>query len=362
MRLERAEAPPELEHDQRKKVVIADDDRTVRNVISRVLELKNFIVVVAASGEECMEYIDDCSVDAFLLDVYMPGIDGLTICRALRNSQAHIQTPVLCMTAAGETTHVNAAFAAGADDFIVKPVNPNVLDARLRGQIERYENVREHARLRANLDRYISRRTRQMVSEFTETGILPAPQEAEVCVLFSDVRGFTQLSQDADPKSLFASLSHNLGLQVDAVYRHGGYVDKFAGDGIMAIFDEQNKTQAACRCALEILELTSEAGKYQRDPVLRLGIGIHSGTALIGNVGSELHFDYSVIGETVNLAARLCGTAAPMTAVISAAAVADCGPVTDMRFNAPCTIDVRGVREPVAVYQLERLPGPVDNG
>ncbi len=62
-----------------------------------------------------------------------------------------------------------------------------------------------------------------------------------MCVLFSDVRGFTQLSQDADPKSLFASLSHNLGLQVDAVYRHGGYVDKFAGDGIMAIFDEQKQ-------------------------------------------------------------------------------------------------------------------------
>ncbi len=68
--------------------------------------------------------------------------------------------------------------------------------------------------------------------------------------------------------------------------------------------------------------------------------------------------DYSVIGETVNLAARLCGTAAPMTAVISAAAVADCGPVTDMRFNAPCAIDVRGVREPVAVYQLERFARP----
>ena len=336
-----------------KTVIIADDDRTIRNVLSRVLEISGYETITADSGEACLELAREHNVGAFLVDVYMPGIDGLTVCRSLRNDVRYRYVPILLMTAGGEAKHVDAAFESGADDFIVKPVNPTTLSARLRGQIERYDTLIEMEKLRENLNRYISRRTQKMVSEYTSTGVLPAPEESEVCVMFSDVRDFTQISEAVDPQQLFATLSDNLGMQVDCVARHGGYIDKFAGDGIMAVFDQEDGSQSACRCALEILRLTEEASDYQPEAMLKIGIGIHTGTALIGNVGSELHLDYSVIGKTVNLSARLCGSAAPMTAVVSADVVRRCGDVSALRFNARTEIAVRGVREPVEIYQLE---------
>lgn len=333
-------------------VLVADDDRTVRNLVSRVLTLKGYRPLTASGGEEALTLAVQQPVDAFVLDLFMPDIDGLEVCRALRGLDCGRNAPILCMTAAGEAPHVSSAFGAGADDFIVKPVNPHILDARLRGQIERYETMREMARLQANLDRYVSRRTRDMVREFTASGVLPAPTEAEVCVMFTDVRGFTQLSHEVDPRNLFASLSDNLGMQVDCVYRYGGYVDKFAGDGIMAVFDCDDAALMACRCAEEILGLTARGRNGHGESALEIGIGIHVGPALIGNVGSERHLDYSVIGKNVNLAARLCGSAAPMTAVVSSDVVKACGPLGKPRFRFPEPIRVRGVRDPIMVFRL----------
>lgn len=335
-------------------VLVADDDRTTRNVIARVLELHGYDVTVASCGSECIERFESDPADALLLDVYMPDIDGMDVCRRLK--RRHKDTPVICMTAAAESWHVAAAFEAGADDFLIKPINPLVLKARLRGQIERYQSLAEMERLRNNLNRFVSRRTVEMVNEYTSTGELPPPRESDVSIMFTDVRGFTALSQQAEPHCLFAALSDNLGMQVDCVLRHGGYVDKFAGDGIMAVFDDGDRARHACECACEILDLTADAMQYQAEPELRLGIGIHSGAALIGNVGSEQHLDYSVIGDTVNLAARLCGAAEPMTAVVSEATVAECEAVAGLRFVEPRAIDVRGVSERIGVHRLLREP------
>ena len=333
-------------------VLVADDERTVRSILARVLELQGYRVIAAQGGAEALALANQHECDAFLVDLYMPEIDGLAVCRELRDSARYRQTPILCMTAAEESRHVNAAFAAGADDFIVKPVNPTVLQARLRGQLERHASLREMNRLRANLNRYVSRRTQHMVQEYTRTGVLPPPEEAAVCVLFSDVRGFTRLSQEIDPQTLFRELSANLGMQVDCVYAHHGDVDKFAGDGIMAVFDEPDAALNACRCALDILTRTQSEETQLNKALLRLGIGIHCGPALIGNVGSVRHLDYSVIGETVNLAARLCGAAAPISAIVSSDVVGACRGAPEIRFGAAEQIPVRGMRNAVTVHAL----------
>ena len=335
-------------------VMVVDDDRTVRNVLSHMLKAMGYRTIVADSARSCLDLAASEQVDAYIVDVQMPEVDGLAVCRELRASERSRLSPIICMTAAGEAAHVNTAFAAGADDYVVKPVNPVVLKARLAGHVERRRAMRATERLRANVNRYISRRTLQMAEEYTATGILPGPIEREVVVLFSDVRGFTQLSQEVEPPILFAALSDNLGMQVDTVYSHNGYVDKFAGDGIMAVFDGETAAERACRCGMDILARTLDAGNQYSDPALKLGVGIHAGPALVGNIGSAQQLDYSVIGETVNLAARLCGQAAPMTAVVSDAVVQLCTEAQELKFTAPCEIRVRGVRDAVAVWNMER--------
>ena len=117
------------------------------------------------------------------------------------------------------------------------------------------------------------------------------------------------MSQEMDPELLFRMLSEHLAAQVDLVYNHGGYIDKFAGDGIMAVFDGDKMAARCCRCALEIMDMSRDNAARRGAKISRLGIGMHLGFAIIGNLGSENHLDYTLIGDTVNLATRLCGIA-----------------------------------------------------
>lgn len=340
--------------DATKTILVADDDRTARTVLARILESDGFKVVQAERGEKCLFLSMEKAIDGFLVDLNMPGLDGVELCRRIRSLERHKLTPIICVTGYDDDTAVSRAFAAGADDFIAKPVNPTTLRARLSGHLQKMDYMKEMERVRKNLNRYISRRTQTMVEAYSITGILPMPEQHDVCVVFSDVRGFTQLSQELEPTTLFNVLSRHLGMQVDCVYRYGGYIDKFAGDGIMAVFDSERRVAEACRCALEIIDTTQSESLGRIERKLELGIGIHAGSALVGNIGSDKHLDYSVIGETVNLAARLCGCAEPMSIVVSRDIVDRAHTEPDLAFTAPCEVKVRGVRDPVTVYNVER--------
>lgn len=155
------------------------------------------------------------------------------------------------------------------------------------------------------------------------------------------------MSQELEPENVFEILSRRLADQVKLVYLHGGYVDKYSGDGIMAVFDGEDMTRNCCRCALGILESAHDAGAMQ------LGLGIHQGYAMVGNLGSEDHLDYTVIGKTVNLAARLCGLARQSIIVSRAVRDAVAGDAA-FRFSSERTAQVRGFRDPVTVFELQR--------
>lgn len=337
-----------------KTVLITDDDRTVRTVLAKMLRADGYRVLEAERGEKCLLLCVERHIDAFLIDLNLPGIDGAELCRRIRANERYRYTPIICITVVDEELAAGRAFEAGADDFITKPINPHTLKARLGGRMQKTEHLRELERVRANLSRYISRRTQTMVEAYSNTGVLPTPEEQEVCVLFSDVRGFTQLSQALEPSLLFNILSTQLGMQVDCVYRHGGYVDKFAGDGIMAIFDSEQRVNEACECALEIIDITRNKADVDSNRVLRLGVGIHTGRALVGNIGSDKHLDYSVIGDTVNLAARLCGCAEPLSIVVSEAVRRAASTHSGLLFTAPCQVTIRGFDHPITVYNMQR--------
>src|SRR5262249_43010466 len=152
-------------------------------------------------------------------------------------------TPILFVTGAGEHDHVAAAFAAGCDDFISKPVDGVVLRARLGNHLERLAYFRQLEGARRALNRYVSKRTREIAEAASRTGNLLPPEQRDVVILFSDIRGFTALADDMDPQKLFSLLSGQLAEQVNCVHEHGGYVDKFGGDGVMAVFDGEDRVR-----------------------------------------------------------------------------------------------------------------------
>ncbi len=179
----------------------------------------------------------------------------------------------------------------------------------------------------------------------------------EVTLLFSDIRGFTTLSESRTPEEVVAILNRYFSKQVEVVFRHGGTVDKFIGDCIMAFWGaplaDPDQAKHAVAAALEMAEVLLE---FRKDlgadlaEVFDVGIGIHTGQAVVGFMGSENKLDYTAIGDTVNLASRIEGQTKGIARVLVSAATRErCGDAFD--FVERGTYKVKGREQPVALYE-----------
>jgi len=339
-------------------IMVVDDSPVSRQLLEHALSDAGYRACLAEDALQALEMLQHQAVDGFLLDIEMPGMNGIELCRQLRALPAYKMTPILFITGLEEQSSLKDAFAAGGDDFVQKPADPVVLKVRLHGLLQKMDLYNQVVQIRRNLNRYISPRTQKMVEVYSNTGTLPPPQERKLCILFCDIRGFTTLSQEIEPATMFSVLSQQLGNQVDLVYQHGGYVDKFGGDGVMAIFDGPDMVLNGCLCALDIIDSTRESITLQGRQLMPLGIGIHYGSALIGNIGSAEHLDYSVIGTAVNIAARLCGQAKPMSVIASKQVRDMVENFPRIRFTEEKQACLRGVKEPVMIYEMTGNAAP----
>src|SRR5690554_112973 len=177
--------------------------------------------------------------------------------------------------------------------------------------VQVYDEQRQRARVRALFERYVSPAAiDEMLSQPGSVSV--SGQRRDVTVMFSDIRGFTALSEKLRPEEVVAILNDYLGAMTEIIFKHGGTVDKFEGDGILAIWNaplavEDHPTRAV-ECALEMTRRLAEMQQgwaATGQQALKNGIGISTGPCFVGNIGSSQRMDYTVIGDTVNLAARL---------------------------------------------------------
>lgn len=334
-------------------IIIADDDGAIRDLVGQILERDGYEVIRAESGEQAVGFAAGRQVDAFLLDIGMPKMSGIQVCSTLRAMENYRTTPIIFVTGVDDTG-LEQALAAGADDFVTKPFSSVILRARLKTQLERRDYIQRLERARKALKQYLSKRTLDVVDTTSLTGMLPPPKEQDLAVCFTDIRGFTAFSEGTEPNQLFAMVSALLAEQVDIIHSHGGYVDKFGGDGVMAIFDGPEMVLHSCLCALSLLDSASTKDPAGMDDIRRFGIGINTGRAVIGNIGSPEHLDYSAIGSTVNLAARLCGQAQATSIAVSKAVRDAAGSDPRLNFHTERQVPIRGMKEPVTVYTLSR--------
>ena len=185
----------------------------------------------------------------------------------------------------------------------------------------------------------------------------PATQRREVAVLFADVSGFTQMSERLDPEEVHALMNRCFAGLGEAIQNEGGYIDKYMGDNVMALFGapiaHEDDPARACRAALAIQEFIagfSQECERERGVKLRMRIGLNCGLVLAGGVGSDVRMDYTVMGDTVNLASRLESAAAPGTVLVSEHIHRDTRQAFE--FGPPMELVVKGKELPVRAYQL----------
>ncbi len=193
-----------------KTVLVVDDTAVSRVLGADILTTSEMKVLEADSGEQALLQAEKHAIDAFLLDIRLPDMNGIELCRALRAMPRYRDTPIIFVTAMDQREVLQWALEAGADDFIQKPLHAMVLRKRLGNLLQKAAYLREAELMNLSLQRYVSPRTERMARAYATTGKLPAPRREEVCILFSDARGFTEMSQELEPENVFEILSGRL--------------------------------------------------------------------------------------------------------------------------------------------------------
>jgi len=211
---------------------------------------------------------------------------------------------------------------------------------------------RRRSRVTDLFGRYVSPDVvREILSRSRTASLELGGEQREITVLFIDVRGFTTFSENLSPRRVVDVLNRHLACMAEVILEHGGMVDKFTGDGLMALFGAPLPSRDhAIQAVRAAVALQACAQEVNNDDALRYGIGIHTGEAVVGNVGSQRRLDYTAIGDTVNLSCRLESVAAPGQILISRATYEQVQGEVQAREIGP--VSVKGRQEAVVVYEV----------
>jgi len=221
-----------------------------------------------------------------------------------------------------------------------------------------HEQIAKQVTQRAALERFLSPEVVEMVSKNPE-GVRLGGINQKVSIMFADIRGFTTLSEKMEPEKVVEILNNYFTHVTDIIFDHGGTLDKYLGDGVMALFgaplskgnDAENAVRAAQAIQRLVIELNRDAATREW-PEFGVGIGINSGIVTAGNIGSPRRIDYTVIGDTVNTASRLMSNAPAGKIIISQATAGD---LTEGKFvlTALSPLTVKGKSEPIPVFRVD---------
>jgi len=220
------------------------------------------------------------------------------------------------------------------------------------------ERIRREALVRSNFERYFSPNIASVIAEQQDAGKLPS-QKQPVVIFFSDIRGFTPMSEDMSPDDIARLLTEYFTEMVEIVFEHSGTLDKFMGDAIMALWGapivHADDADRAMQCALDqlaVLEKMNAKWKEQGRPPVAIGIGINFGEVFAGNIGSDRRLEYTVIGDAVNTASRLCSSAGLNEILISEPFYKALKKPPKVEALEP--IQVKGKAKKVPVYRVKR--------
>ena len=206
-------------------------------------------------------------------------------------------------------------------------------------------------RTKMNLEKFVSRGAARAAAGAGLTPIERRGERRKVTVLFSDIRGFTAYSERVAPERVVEMLNRLLQAQTEVVVQHGGDIDKYVGDELLAVFTGEDAEVHAVKCAVLMVDAVRAARKEGES--LSVGIGISAGDVVYGAIGHEERLDFTVIGDVVNTGARLCSAAAADEILVSTAVRDASGDISGLDFQAGEPLELKGKKEPFPVFRVE---------
>jgi len=320
------------------RILIVDDNPTNRDLLTTRLSTHGYDLIEAADGEEAIEAVRAKSPDLILLDVVMPKLDGIEATKQLKSDASLPFIPIVLVTSKTDSNDVVAGLEAGADEYLTKPVDQTALLARVKSMLrvkEMHDKIAAQAADLATWNKTLEQRVSDQLSQIERVSRLKrflAPQIAElivagdnehvlrshrrdISVVFGDLRGFAGFAESAEPEEVIALLDEyhtNLG---PLVHKYEGTLERFLGDGFLVLFNDPlpcaDPAVRAVKMALEMRDRFGElSGRWlNRGYELGFAMGIAHGYATLGRIGFEGRFEYSAVGNVVNLASRLCAHA-----------------------------------------------------
>jgi len=339
----------------RERVLVVDDSPAQRHYVADCLARQGFDIATAEDGKVALAKAQAVRPALIVSDYEMPNMTGFELVHALRRDPELRQIPVIMLTARDSKRDMAQMRAAGASAYLVKPFSQDKCIAL----VERTLAERRLIAYKEASSLFISEGAREAAEERALHGTLLAfrADERIVSVMFSDLVGFTPMSASLTPAQLIALLNDYFDVMCPIVKEHRGDIDKFIGDAIMAIFEEERgRSPAAERATRAALAMQAALHGFNADRTIKLAmrIGINTGPVIRGDLGSKVvRRDYTVIGDTVNQANRYETRCPPGEVLVSGSTREVLGDRARVREIAG--LQLKGVAVPVTGYVVEAL-------
>jgi len=348
------------------RILVVDDEPDLEELIQQKFRRQirdgtvNFLF--ARDGVDALTVLEtNQDIDLVVTDINMPRMDGLSLLQKLQEHEEKLSTVIV--SAYGDIANIRTAMNRGAFDFLTKPIDFTDFEMTIAKTIRHVETLREARRRQAeaerahtSLSRYFSPNLAQQLASDADAIDLGG-QRREIATVFTDIAGFTALVETLEPDVLGPLLNDYLTGMTDLVFSHDGTVAKIIGDALHVLFgapgEQPDHAARAVACALALDDYAQEFRERWLKKGIALGvtrIGVHAGSAIVGNFGGGRFFDYTAYGDTINIAARLetankqLGTRICVSAVLA-------GKVKDFQGRPVGDLLLRGRSEALRAYE-----------
>ena len=359
------------------KVLLIGAREDLLESLREILAAEGFAVTLGRLGAQARTAFAGTPPDLLFLDSTLRDTSAFELCRSFKSEPRTMHIPIVLLAEADSEEARIAALEAGSDALLTAPLEPESLVPRARALI-RWKQLREEleakrfaqedaklALLRKTFERYVSPKLVERILSGRRSGeAIMADEKArrQVVALFADMRGFTRMSETLLPLEVVGVLNEYFTALTEIAHRHEGTIFNMSGDCLLVGFGvpfsrvgaEQEAIAAACDMVTELGGLMDRWHKrFEID--VGVGIGLNKGDVIAGNIGSPSYISYTIIGDAVNVAARLMQMAQPGDIICSASVYTN-GSALPPPFTAEPieSVRVKGKREPIAAYRLRR--------